>query len=476
MGGRCAHYRPLRRASPCRALGIAAIAVGFLAATSCRSARLQDGLPQLRLEPADRLLVLAPHPDDEVLCCGGLLQEAVRRELPVRVVFLTYGDANEWSFLAYRKRPTVRARTALAMGALRRREALQAAERLGVAAEDLVFLGYPDHGSQQIFLRRWGEVRPYRARLTRARGVPYDTAVRPGAPHRGEEILADLVEQIRAFQPTRIFVSHPADHHPDHAALYLFTRAALWQLEEEIAPTVHPYLVHFPRWPRVRGFRPEVQLAPPERLHAAGRWEVVPLPEVAVSRKRSALEAHATQYGYSGRRLLRLVRRNELFGDLRPLRLARPRAALELVDVEVHADEAMEPPPDLAPRLAPHFVDLERLRIERAKDSLLISARFAQTPAGDQRLILYAAGSRRDRPFAASPKLEVSVGAHELTARDRGRRLRGAAMRVERSAHVYRVEIPMKTLGRPERLLLGARIQTRGAPVDRVPWRVVELQ
>ncbi|HET7042023.1 MAG TPA: PIG-L family deacetylase, partial [Gemmatimonadales bacterium] len=50
------------------------------------------------LQESDRILVLVPHPDDEVLGAGGVLREAVRRGLPVRVVFLTNGDSNEWSF------------------------------------------------------------------------------------------------------------------------------------------------------------------------------------------------------------------------------------------------------------------------------------------------------------------------------------------------------------------------------------------
>ena len=51
------------------------------------------------LDAGDRVLVLAPHPDDESLACGGIIQRALARGARVRIVFLTYGDNNEWSFL-----------------------------------------------------------------------------------------------------------------------------------------------------------------------------------------------------------------------------------------------------------------------------------------------------------------------------------------------------------------------------------------
>src|SRR6185295_9565981 len=228
---------------------------------------------QIQLSENDRILVLAPHPDDEVLGAGGVLREAAERGIPVRVVFLTSGDSNEWSFLAYRKRPVVLPRAALAMGTIRQREAVVAAEALGVAAEDLTFLGYPDHGTLGIWRFHWGSQPPDRGRLTRARAVPYPAAFRPGAPFKGEEILADLETVLREFRPTRIFVSHPADHHPDHAALYLFTRVALWDLAGEVSATVHPFLVHYPHWPRGKGFRPAEDLAPPSRLLAGFTWQ-----------------------------------------------------------------------------------------------------------------------------------------------------------------------------------------------------------
>src|SRR5207244_3746797 len=96
--------------------------------------------PELELTPLDRILVLAPHPDDEVLCCGGLLARAVAERIPVAVVFLTYGDSNEWSFLAWRLHPVVEPVAVERMGELRRQEALAADRILGVPAESLTFL------------------------------------------------------------------------------------------------------------------------------------------------------------------------------------------------------------------------------------------------------------------------------------------------------------------------------------------------
>src|SRR5262245_44158967 len=97
--------RLLRRATiALSALPIAALLVVVGCRPAVHPAPVPDG-SRILLGDGDRILVLAPHPDDEVLGAGGVLHEAVSRKLPVHVVFLTNGDSNEWSFLAYRKRP-----------------------------------------------------------------------------------------------------------------------------------------------------------------------------------------------------------------------------------------------------------------------------------------------------------------------------------------------------------------------------------
>ena len=84
------------------------------------------------LKTDDRILILAPHPDDEVLGCGGVILQAIKKGLPLKVVFFTYGDSNEWSFLKYRKRLIVTPKQIRGMGLVRYKEAVEAAKILGV--------------------------------------------------------------------------------------------------------------------------------------------------------------------------------------------------------------------------------------------------------------------------------------------------------------------------------------------------------
>jgi LmbE family N-acetylglucosaminyl deacetylase len=398
------------------------------------------------LQDGDRILVLVPHPDDEVLGAGGVLREAVRRGLPARVVFLTNGDSNEWSVLAYRKRPVLMPGGALAMGAVRHQEALAAAAALGVPARDLTFLGYPDYGTLDIWRSHWALSPPDRGKLTRARAVPYPTAYRPGAPFKGEEILADLEAILRDFKPTRIFVSHPADHHPDHAALYLFTRVALWDLQGEVAATVHPFLVHYPGWPQTKG-----ELAPPDRLLAGFRWQSRDLDPEAVATKRLALAAHRTQYGYSASRLLPFVRTNELYGDL-----TVPTLAAE--------ETASEP------------VDLQGLTVRRVRNRLEIEMELQEPLTEGSAVSLSALGYRPDVPFAAMPKLEVRIEPHAWTVRDQGKVLPRSAAWGGAQDRKLVARIPLAALNDPRHLFLQVRTGSRRSALGQTPWWIVELR
>ena len=110
----------------------------------------QPAWPPLTLSPDDRIMILAPHPDDEVIATGGIIQQALKQGLPIHVVFFTYGDNNEWAFAVYRRHPLLMPKAMQGMGLIRHDEAIRADGVLGLSTTNLTFLGYPDFGTLQI--------------------------------------------------------------------------------------------------------------------------------------------------------------------------------------------------------------------------------------------------------------------------------------------------------------------------------------
>jgi len=440
----------------------------------CRPSQIAEPRPQsdVVFSPTDRILILAPHPDDEVIGCGGIIQQAVAMGLPVRIVFFTYGDNNQWSFLLYRKRPALVPRAVRGMGLVRHDEALAAARTLGLSADHLTFLGYPDFGTLHIWDDHWGDQPPFRSMLTRATAVPYHNALRPGAAYKGEEVLHDLTTVLREFRPTKVFLSHPGDYMPDHRALYLFTRVALWDLEREMTPAVYPYLVHFQRWPKPSGYRPAKLLEPPTALKPQILWQSYRLTRPALDRKQAALKAHRTQYGYSARYLLSFVRPNELFGDFPVVVLRQGPAALHLSD---GTRDVIEAPEELTEQERATFVGFEERSIQLEDGDLVLSFRFSRPLAQAVEGSVYIFGYRADRPFATMPKLHVKFGVLTHAIYDQDRKLPHDVLRVSRTPRELTVRVPLHALGNPQRILTSARTYLGEVPLDWVSWRVLEL-
>jgi LmbE family N-acetylglucosaminyl deacetylase len=84
---------------------------------------------------ARRLVVVAPHPDDEVLGAGGLVQQALRDGLLVEVVAVTDGEASHPNFYAICGTDLAR---------IRRGESEEALRRLGWEEPTVTRLGLPD--------------------------------------------------------------------------------------------------------------------------------------------------------------------------------------------------------------------------------------------------------------------------------------------------------------------------------------------
>ena len=128
----------------------------------------------------DVLLVVAPHPDDESLCCAGAIARARAAGARVSVVWVTSGDAFELDAHVIERRLFTSARNLRELAALRMQEAARAAQLLGIAGDERIFLGYPDRGLTQLLHENLDTA--YRSPHTGAAAVPYAQALAPGAP------------------------------------------------------------------------------------------------------------------------------------------------------------------------------------------------------------------------------------------------------------------------------------------------------
>ena len=433
-------------------------------------------LPALQWHPTDRVLILAPHPDDEVIACGGVIQQAVARKLPVRVVFFTYGDNNQWSFTVYRKHPVFLPSAIRQMGEVRHDEAVVATAALGLDANHLYFLGYPDFGTSRIWSRAWGSNVVIRSMFTHTTAVPYADAYRPGARYKGEEILADLTKIIREFQPTKIFVSHPEDQNGDHRALYLFTHVALWNLEAELRPELLPYLVHFKGWPKPQGWHPAADLPPPEPLAEQLSWKQLPLTETERQAKHNALLKHGTQMEYAAHYLLSFIRRNELFGDFPVIHPQDESTAKYEAALRARTGPATEPAAELTDEERALFVGVVWRYVYRDDDHLVFAVELSRPLAKTVQASFSAFGWRHDKAFADIPKIRVELGEFTYDVFDKDKALPHDAITLERHAREILVRVPLQLLGEPERLLATARTYLADIPLDAVAWRVLDLR
>ncbi|MEI6563773.1 MAG: PIG-L family deacetylase [bacterium] len=452
-----------------------------LLAVPCLATPERSPANPVSLVPSDRILILAPHPDDEVLGCGGIIQRSVALKLPVHVIYLTYGDNNEWSFLIYRKHAVLLPGAVRQMGLMRHDEAVASATLLGLGTNQLTFLGYPDFGTLHIWINHWGDVPPFESMMTHTPSVPYSNALRPGAPYRGQEIVRDLTTLFRAFKPTKIFVSHPADFNVDHRALYCFTQLTLWTLEKEMHPEVFPYMVHFPRWPEPRGDHPGLPLVPPTFFEDDIAWREFGLSPDLIAGKEKALRAHRSQFEYATRYLESFMRTNELFGDFEKIILPIPDPS------------APHPKITLSPGASPHpderdeenhlteserngFVGLEWRHIQVTTNSVKLSITLSR-PLGDTvSAAIQVFGYRHDVPFEKMPKIRLEVGILGYTVHNQHLRLPGKYVTVSHHKRDIEAEIPFDLLEHPERLFICARTYLGDIPLDWVSWRLVELK
>jgi LmbE family N-acetylglucosaminyl deacetylase len=277
-------------------------------------------LHPVSLDGVNRILVLAPHCDDETLGPGGLVLAARRAGIEVRVVIATNGDGYLFATIQDFKKIYPRSNDFIRMGEVRQKESLAALALLGVAKENVYFLSYPDRGTPSLWNTHWSVANPFKSPYSGADKSPYPITYNPNSVYAGEDYLADLTSIIEAYHPDLVIYPNPEDVHPDHWGLNAFVRLALTEISHR-DPAYQPwqltYLVHRPDYPVVHGYKPTESLVPPPPLYAIYKdWYRWDLATDDVTVKWNAVEQYKSQLPSLRKLMESFVRRNELFSPV----------------------------------------------------------------------------------------------------------------------------------------------------------------
>lgn len=261
---------------------------------------------EIYLSARGGVLVFAPHPDDEVLGCAGIIQQALEQGRPVHIALFTNGDGNTNAAAGLAGKPVDKLDPAdyLDISRFRQQQTFDAMKLLGVGPESIMLLGYPDSGLDQVYLNRSND--PYRQKFL-LKTATYGT-VRPdyhslvygkAAPYTYASVLADTVEILRKLQPDRIYVTDEADSHRDHSAAFRFVRDAA--VKAGFNGEIFTYLVHSRghEWPWPWGVTPqrkfESHVVNGEVIPSGVAWPPpvrVPLTSAQAEAKLRSIRAH----------------------------------------------------------------------------------------------------------------------------------------------------------------------------------------
>jgi LmbE family N-acetylglucosaminyl deacetylase len=290
-----------------------------------------QGLPSLEIGEGERLLVVAPHPDDESLGAGGLVQAVLAKGGSVRIVTLTPGDGYVEAVEMATGEPSPRPVEFEAYGEKRIAELRAAAATLSGGKARVDVLGFPDGGLGPLLGPYYVRTHPERSPTTGETATYDREAYARGVPYDGEDVKRELVRILEETRPTIVACPDGLEKHWDHSATGLFTLLAIedWARAtgrtegardaERRLPRIVTYLVHWPHWPPgwesgspSPGAPHAAPLLFPPDLPVRGYARVLlPLSPEEVERKAAALKAHATQQAVMGRFLASFERATE---------------------------------------------------------------------------------------------------------------------------------------------------------------------
>jgi LmbE family N-acetylglucosaminyl deacetylase len=149
-----------------------------------------------------RVVVFAPHPDDETLGCGGTIAKKLAEGYEVIIVVMTDGRFLLLKSLGIDNDPTPEQ-----VKDIRHGEVLRATKILGVPEENVIFLDFVD-----------------------------------GTLEENEEAVEEKVTEIlEKHMPSEVYFPFERDAHPDHQAANRIVRRAVEKLS--LKPTMYRYMI-----------------------------------------------------------------------------------------------------------------------------------------------------------------------------------------------------------------------------------------
>lgn len=442
---------------------------------------------EIKPTEGEKILIIAPHNDDEILATGGLMQRYVEADSSVKVAIVTNGDGQirRPPFLPFLRADFVK------LGYRRQTETLEAMDYLGFGEEDVEFFGYPDRGLSQMWTNHWGRNQLYHSKYTKTDHSPYDNSYTEEAPYCGSAVVKDVKRLLLEFEPDVVYLPHPNDSHPDHWATNGFVLYGLEQLKNEFSGkfrdvTMLSYLVHSVKFPWPRGQFLKASLTEPDNLKDLDtEWVNVPLDLKERLTKLRAIGKYRTQNQLMRKYLISFARANELFGIVPSLTLntsadykGTPNLSRDFILNEEEDESFLSYlNPKRRSRIATlrRYPDMKSVSLIRNAQSLKLAIDFFNRyrPGNEIQVTLKPlnpGGDVGQTGDSHSFRFLKSRLFHNQAEIDRGN-----GYEYETGQKSYRLSIPLEKINNPGKLILSITLARKGVPFARSANRLVKL-
>jgi LmbE family N-acetylglucosaminyl deacetylase len=253
---------------------------------------LNTSLRPLKIpKPGSRVLIVVPHPDDELLGCGNFIYQSVKKNCDIKVLVLTNGDGG--GLLESLKYKIVKPDAAHfeARAHIRQNETKQVLKTLGLMETDIIFLGYPDKGLFALWKNFWEKNKPYTSMYT---GRNYGFRQNSYAPYTGYNLANDLERFCRDFKPDYVVYPHFYDRHTDHFSVNNFVKYTIAKMDLNVVELT--YLIHRGLWPLFLRKYLKLPLLPPNALNNCKlKWYSLGLSNMELKMKDTCLHMYQSQ-------------------------------------------------------------------------------------------------------------------------------------------------------------------------------------